>query len=107
MLKNKNCNWRLFHLLKPLGDRLVIEVIEVEEKTASGLLLPETAKDKPQEGKVIAVGNGMFLPSGERVALDVTVGDRILFETYSGTKVKYDGQEYLILRESDVLAIVE
>ena len=107
MLKNINCNWRLFHLLKPLGDRLVIEVIEVEEKTASGLLLPETAKDKPQEGTVVAVGNGMFLPSGERVALDVTVGDRILFETYSGTQVKYEGKEYLILREADVLAIVE
>ncbi|HEY9569422.1 MAG TPA: co-chaperone GroES [Metalysinibacillus sp.] len=94
-------------MLKPLGDRLVIEVIEVEEKTASGLLLPETAKDKPQEGTVVAVGNGMFLPSGERVTLDVTVGDRILFETYSGTQVKYEGKEYLILREADVLAIVE
>lgn len=94
-------------MLKPLGDRLVIEVIEVEEKTASGLILTGSAKGKPNQGNVIAVGNGMFLPSGERVALDVTVGDRIIFEEYAGKEVKYNEKEYLILRESDVLAIVE
>ncbi|GGG31093.1 10 kDa chaperonin [Lysinibacillus alkalisoli] len=94
-------------MLKPLGDRLVIEVIEVEEKTASGLILTETAKEKPQQGKVVAVGNGVMLPSGERVSLDVKVDDQILFDEYAGKIVKYQGQEYLILRESDVLAIVE
>ncbi|AWI11289.1 MULTISPECIES: co-chaperone GroES [Bacillaceae] len=94
-------------MLKPLGDRVVIELVETEEKTASGIVLPDTAKEKPQEGKVVAVGTGRVLDSGERVALEVNVGDRIIFSKYAGTEVKYDGKEYLVLRESDILAVVE
>nr|WP_205421985.1 MULTISPECIES: co-chaperone GroES [Heyndrickxia] len=97
----------MFHVLKPLGDRVVIELVESEEKTASGIVLPDTAKEKPQEGKVVAVGSGRTLDNGERVAIDVAVGDRIIFSKYAGTEVKYDGKEYLILRESDILAVVE
>jgi chaperonin GroES len=93
-------------LLRPLGDRIVIELVESEEKTASGIVLPDSAKEKPQEGKVIAVGTGRVLESGERVALEVSVGDRIIFSKYGGTEVKYEGEEYLILRETDVLAVV-
>lgn len=93
-------------MLKPLGDRIVIELVEVEEKTASGIVLPDTAKEKPQEGKVVAVGPGRVLDSGERVALEVAVGDLIIFSKYSGTEVKYQGKEYLILRENDILAVV-
>lgn len=93
-------------MLKPLGDRVVIELVEAEEKTASGIVLPDSAKEKPQEGKVKAVGSGRVLDNGERVALEVAVGDRIIFSKYSGTEVKYEGAEYLILRESDILAII-
>jgi chaperonin GroES len=93
-------------VLKPLGDRVVIELIETEEKTASGIVLPDTAKEKPQEGKVVAVGTGRVLDSGERVAPEVAVGDRIIFSKYAGTEVKYEGKEYLILRESDILAVI-
>ncbi|WP_449622992.1 co-chaperone GroES [Robertmurraya sp. Marseille-Q9965] len=93
-------------MLKPLGDRIVIELVETEEKTASGIVLPDSAKEKPQEGKVVAVGTGRVLDNGERVALEVAVGDRIIFSKYSGTEVKYQGAEYLILRENDILAIV-
>jgi Chaperonin 10 Kd subunit. len=94
-------------VLKPLGDRVVIEPIESEEKTAGGIVLPDTAKEKPQEGKVVAVGTGRVLDSGERVAIEVKVGDRIIFSKYAGTEVKYEGKDYLILRESDILAVVE
>jgi chaperonin GroES len=97
---------RLFDLLRPLGDRIIIELVESEEKTASGIVLPDSAKEKPQEGKVVAVGTGRVLESGERVALDVAVGDRIIFSKYAGTEVKYQGVEYLILRENDILAVV-
>jgi chaperonin GroES len=97
----------LFHLLKPLGDRVVIELVESEEKTASGIVLPDSAKEKPQEGKIVAVGSGRVLENGERIALEVSAGDRIIFSKYSGTEVKYDGKEYLILRDSDILAVVE
>nr|WP_268894778.1 co-chaperone GroES [Heyndrickxia coagulans] len=90
-----------------MGDRVVIELVESEEKTASGIVLPDTAKEKPQEGKVVAVGSGRTLDNGERVAIDVAAGDRIIFSKYAGTEVKYDGKEYLILRESDILAVVE
>ena len=93
-------------MLRPLGDRIVIELVESEEKTASGIVLPDSAKEKPQEGKVVAVGTGRVLENGERVALDVAVGDRIIFSKYAGTEVKYQGVEYLILRENDILAIV-
>ncbi|MEK4027054.1 MULTISPECIES: co-chaperone GroES [Bacillaceae] len=92
-------------MLKPLGDRVVIELVESEEKTASGIVLPDSAKEKPQEGKIVAVGNGRVLESGERVALEVAVGDRIIFSKYAGTEVKYEGKELLILRESDILAV--
>jgi chaperonin GroES len=93
-------------VLKPLGDRIVIEVVETEEKTASGIVLPDTAKEKPQEGRVVAVGTGRVLDNGQRVAPEVEVGDRIIFSKYAGTEVKYDGKEYLILRESDILAVI-
>ncbi|WP_027410638.1 co-chaperone GroES [Anoxybacteroides tepidamans] len=93
-------------MLKPLGDRVVIELVQTEEKTASGIVLPDTAKEKPQEGKVVAVGTGRVLDSGERVAPEVAVGDRIIFSKYAGTEVKYEGKEYLILRESDILAVI-
>ncbi|WP_284036794.1 co-chaperone GroES [Neobacillus sp. 114] len=93
-------------MLRPLGDRIIIELVESEEKTASGIVLPDTAKEKPQEGKVVAVGTGRVLDNGERVAVEVSVGDRIIFSKYSGTEVKYQGAEYLILRENDILAVV-
>ena len=93
-------------MLKPLGDRVVIELVESEEKTASGIVLPDTAKEKPQEGKVVAVGTGRVLENGERVAFEVAEGDRIIFSKYAGTEVKYEGNEYLILRESDILAVI-
>jgi chaperonin GroES len=97
----------VFSLLKPLGDRIVIEQVETEEKTASGIVLPDTAKEKPQEGRVVAVGSGRILESGERVALELKEGDKVIFSKYAGTEVKLDGKEYLILRENDVLAIVD
>ena len=93
-------------MLKPLGDRIVIELIEQEEKTKSGIVLPDSAQEKPQEGKVIAVGTGRVTDSGERVALEVKAGDSVIFSKYSGTEVKYEGNEYLVLRESDVLAVI-
>lgn len=93
--------------LRPLGDRIVAKAIEEEERTQGGIYLPDTAKEKPQEGEVIAVGSGRILENGERIPLEVKVGDRIIFAKYGGTEVKLDGQEYLILRESDVLAVTE
>lgn len=93
-------------MLKPLGDRVIIELVQSEEKTASGIVLPDTAKEKPQEGKIVAVGAGNVLDNGERVAPEVAVGDRIIFSKYAGTEVKYEGTEYLILRESDILAVI-
>ncbi|AST94153.1 MULTISPECIES: co-chaperone GroES [Sutcliffiella] len=93
-------------MLKPIGDRIIIELVQSEEKTASGIVLPDSAKEKPQEGKVVAVGSGRVLESGERVALEVASGDSVIFSKYAGTEVKYDGKEYLILKEADVLAVV-
>ena len=93
-------------MLRPLGDRIVIELIEAEEKTASGIVLPDSAKEKPQEGKIVAIGTGRVLENGTRVELDVKEGDRIIFSKYSGTEVKYENNDYLILRESDVLAVI-
>ncbi len=93
--------------LRPLGDRVWIEPIEREETTASGIVLPETAKEKPQEGKVLAVGPGVRNDKGERQPLDVKKGDRVLFAKYAGTEIKHDGTKYLIMRESDILAVVE
>lgn len=94
-------------MIKPLGDRVVIKVLEREEITRSGIVLPDTAKEKPSEGKVVAVGTGKVLENGQRVALDVKVGDRIIFSKYGGTEVKFEGEEYLILSERDILAVVE
>ena len=93
--------------LKPLGDRLVVEPIEQEEVTAGGIVLPETAKEKPQQGKVLAVGPGARDDEGERIEMDVKVGDKVLYAKYSGTEFKMSNKKYLILRESDLLAIVE
>ena len=89
--------------LQPLGDRLIVEVLEEEETTVSGIVLPDTAKEKPQRGKVLAVGNGRY-EDGKLVPLDVAVGDEVIYSKYGGTEVKVGGEEYLILRESDVLA---
>ena len=92
--------------IKPLGDRLVIKATASEEKTKSGIVLPDTAKEKPQQGEVMAVGTGRILDSGARAAMDVKVGDKVLYAKYAGTEFKLDGIEYLVLAERDVLAIV-
>jgi chaperonin GroES len=92
--------------IKPLEDRLVIKVVEAEQTTASGLVIPDTAKEKPQEGEVLAVGPGRIDDNGNRVPLDVNVGDKIIFSKYGGTEVKYGGEELLILSARDVLAVV-
>lgn len=91
--------------LKPLGDRVVVKPIEQEETTAGGIVLPDTAKEKPQRGEVLAVGTGKLLDNGERVPLEVKVGDKVLYAKYAGTEVKIEGETYLIMRESDILAI--
>ncbi len=93
--------------LKPLADRLVVEPLEQEDVTAGGIFLPETAKEKPQQGKIIAAGPGRVDDEGKRVDLEVKVGDRVLYAKYSGTEIKLDGKKVLILRESDILAVVE
>ena len=93
--------------LKPLGDRLILRAIDEEETTVSGLVLPDTAKEKPQKGEVIAVGDGARNDDGERIELDVKKGDHVLYSKYGGTEIKVDGEELLVLRESDILAIVE
>ncbi|MGM0385581.1 MAG: co-chaperone GroES [Actinomycetota bacterium] len=93
--------------IKPLEDRVVVQTLEAETTTASGLVIPETAKEKPQEGKVIAVGPGRIDDNGNRVPLDVAVGDVVIYSKYGGTEVKYRGEEYLILSARDILAIVE
>ena len=91
--------------LKPLADRLVVKPLEEEETTPSGLVLPETAKEKPQKGEVLAAGPGTRDDQGNRIALDVAVGDQVLFAKYAGTEIKLDGEKLLILRESDILAL--
>ena len=94
--------------IKPLEDRIVVKALEAEQTTASGLVIPDTAKEKPQEGEVIAVGPGRFNEDGdERIPLDISVGDKVIYSKYGGTEVKYAGEEYLILSARDVLAIVE
>ena len=92
--------------LKPLADRIVVKRLEAQDKTKSGLVLPDSAKEKPQEGKVIAVGSGRLLDDGSIKSLEIKNGDRILYGKYSGTEVSLEGEEYLILREEDVLAVV-
>ena len=92
--------------LKPLGDRLIVRAVEEEETTTSGIVLPDTAKEKPQKGEVLAVGDGNRDEKGERIPLDVSSGDTVLYSKYGGTEVKVDGEDLLVLRESDVLAKV-
>jgi chaperonin GroES len=92
-------------LLKPLGDRVVVKVSDAEEKTKGGIIIPDTAKERPQEGEVVAVGPGRVLDNGQRVPLDVKAGDKVIFSKYGGTEIKVDDVEYLIVRESDLLAI--
>lgn len=92
--------------LKPLADRVVVKKVEAEEKTAGGIVLPDTAKEKPQQGEVLAVGPGRYDEKGARMPMELSVGDRVLFAKYSGTEVKIEGVEYLILAERDILAIV-
>jgi chaperonin GroES len=92
--------------IKPLGDRLVVKPLEEEEVTPSGIVLPETAKEKPQKGEVLAVGPGARNDDGDRIEMDVSTGDKVLFAKYGGTEIKMDGDKLLILRESDVLAIL-
>ena len=93
-------------MIKPLGDRVVIRVLEQEEKTASGIFLPDTAKEKPSHGEVVAVGTGKLQDNGTRTPLEVSVGDKIIFSKYAGTEVKYDGVDYLIVSERDILATI-
>jgi chaperonin GroES len=93
--------------LRPLHDRVIVKRIEEQEQIRGGIIIPDTAKEKPQEGEVIAVGAGKKLDSGERVPLDVKEGDRVLFGKYSGTDIKVEGDEYLILREDDILGVIE
>ena len=92
--------------IKPLEDRIVVKSLEAEQTTASGLVIPDTAKEKPQEGEVLAVGPGRIDDKGNRVPLDITVGDRVIYSKYGGTEVKHQGTEYLILSARDVLAVV-
>ena len=93
--------------IKPLEDRIVVKTLEAEQTTASGLVIPDTAKEKPQEGEVLAVGPGRVDDNGNRVPVDVTVGDTVIYSKYGGTEVKYAGEEYLILSARDILAVVE
>lgn len=93
-------------MIRPLGDRVLVEAVAKEEKTASGIVLPDTAKEKPQEGKIVAVGSGAVNKDGARIALEVKEGDRVLFSKYAGTEIKYEGKEYLIMKESDIHAIL-
>lgn len=92
--------------LRPLGDRVVLKVMEQEEKTKGGIVLPDTAREKPQKGEVVAVGSGKLLENGQRVPIDLKVGDRVIFSRYAGTEVKVDGEEYLIVEVRDILAII-
>ena len=93
--------------IRPLQDRVIVQRVQEEEKTKGGIIIPDTAKEKPQEGKVVAVGKGKVGDDGKLIALDVKAGDRILFGKWSGTEVKIDGEEHLILREEDLLGILE
>ncbi len=93
--------------IRPLHDRIIVERIEEEAKTAGGLIIPDTAKEKPQQGKIIAVGKGKVTEDGKVLGMDVKVGDKILFGKYSGTEIKIEGKEYLMMREDDVLGVVE
>jgi chaperonin GroES len=93
--------------IRPLGDRVLVQRVEAEERTAGGILLPESAKEKPREGRVIAIGEGKLLDNGQRSTFSVSPGDRVLFSSYAGTDVKLLGDEYLIMREEDILGIIQ
>jgi chaperonin GroES len=93
--------------IRPLHDRVIVHRLEEEEKTKGGIIIPDTAKEKPQEGKVIAVGSGKILENGTKITLDVKVGDKILFGKYSGTEIKIEGEEFLMMREDDILGVIE
>ncbi|MBM9613485.1 co-chaperone GroES [Desulfobulbus rhabdoformis] len=93
--------------IRPLNDRILVKRLEGEEKTAGGIIIPDSAKEKPAEGEVVAVGPGKQKETGERVAMDVAVGDRVLFSKYGGTEVKLDGEDFLIMREDDILGVVQ
>ena len=93
--------------IKPIGDRVLVQALEAEDKSKGGIIIPDTAKEKPQQGKVVAVGPGRVSDSGELVKMEVKVGDKILFGKYSGTEIMVDGNEYLILKEEDILAIIK
>jgi chaperonin GroES len=93
--------------IKPLHDRVLVQRVEAEEKTASGIIIPDSAKEKPQEGKVIAVGPGKVLDNGSKLELTVKAGDKVLFSKYAGTEISLDGEDYLIMREDDILGIIQ
>lgn len=93
--------------IRPLNDRILVKRLESEEKTAGGLFIPDSAKEKPAEGEIVAVGPGKMTDKGERVAMDVKAGDRVLFSKYGGTDVKIEGEDYLIMREDDILGVIE
>jgi len=94
-------------MIKPLGERVVLKPLPMEEVTKGGIVLPDTAKEKPQKGEVVAVGPGRLLDNGQRVPIDLKVGDQVLYSKYAGNEIKLDGEEYLILRESDVLDVLQ
>ncbi len=93
--------------VRPLHDRVIVKRVEEEEKTKGGIIIPDSAKEKPQEGKVVAVGEGKMNEKGERIALEVKAGDRVLFSKYAGNDINIDGEEHLIMREDDIIAVVE
>jgi chaperonin GroES len=93
--------------IRPLGDRVLVQRVEAEEKTAGGILLPDSAKEKPKEGKIVAIGTGKTLDNGQKSTFSVKVGDRVLFTSYAGTEVKSVGTEYLVMREDDILGVIE
>jgi len=93
--------------IRPLNDRILVKRVEEEEKTAGGIIIPDSAKEKPAEGEIIAIGPGKLNDKGERIAIDLKVGDRVLFSKYGGTDVKLDGEDYLIMREDDILGVIE
>jgi len=94
-------------VIRPLGERVVVKALPSEEITKGGIVLPDTAKEKPQEGEVVAVGSGRLLDNGTRVSIDLKVGDKVLFSKYAGNEVKIDNEEYLIMREADILGVIE
>src|SRR5699024_8406745 len=98
--------WRDYLMLKPLGNRVLLEVKKEEEKTASGIVLPDSAKEKPQTAIVVAVGEGRVLDNGQRATVEVAVGEEVLFEKYAGSEVKYAGKEYLVVKDTDIIAVI-